>query len=163
MILSEIKNTFIEQVSQLSSIRTCMGLPRRADALVLPAVILELAEIERGKDQGSGELDLIAHWQTRLIVSENDQEDLAWGAILEILTWLKIFDWPDLNVGQAMIKGSIADHFSPEYQGHRVWLIEWQQHLRAGEEVWNGGNLPDFEHLYIHCGEHTEVLPIHES
>ena len=160
MVLENLYNTIAEGFKAIDGIQTVSLMPRRRDKLILPAILIELAELEPGEDPGTGELGLVAHWEARIVTSDKPDEQISWGLSQAVLYWLFDFNWPSINVSRAHIKQAAPDHFSPEFQGHRVWLIEWTNAIRIGDNVWQGGDAITPETFVIHCGEHVEEIPI---
>lgn len=136
MLLERLNSTIIEGFFELQNIETVSNTPRRKDSITLPAIIVDMVELEPGVDSGTGELTLLSHWEARVITLEKDNEFINVSIVINIMVWLFNFTWPNINVGRPKLKQASPDHFSPEFQGHRVWLIEWAQEIRAGENVW---------------------------
>ncbi|WP_084403935.1 hypothetical protein [Marinobacterium litorale] len=142
--LTLLHQTLLEGLAQIAGVRHCSSFPKRRDEVRLPAIFLDLAELEPARDPGTGELALIAHWEARVLVSDRQPEAVLWSLVQAVMLWLYDHAWAELNVGRANIKQAAPDHFSPEYQGHRIWLVEWTHTLRVGESIWAGeGIVPD--------------------
>ena len=150
MTLEVLNNAIVEGLQTIEGVQTVSTMATRKDRITLPAIIIELDEVEPGKDAGTGELGLLTHWQARIITNERSGESAAWGILQAALLWLFNFNWPELNIGRPIIKSAAPDHFTPEFQGHRIWLIEWANELRIGENVWDGeGVTPEVVNLYF--------------
>tara|TARA_R110002072_G_scaffold246432_5_gene405696 strand:- start:1053 stop:1538 length:486 start_codon:yes stop_codon:yes gene_type:complete len=137
-VLSVLFKEIQQGFSEVVGIQHCGSFPRRRDDIRLPAILIDLVELEPGSDPGTGELALIAHFEARILVSEQLPESDLWALVQETMLWLFNHSWSETNMGRARLKQASPDHFSPDYQGHRVWLIEWTQTVRVGENVWNG-------------------------
>jgi len=136
--LKQISERLVQGLSILPGVHFCGMMPKRRDDIRLPAILLTVAELEPGQDPGTGELALVAHWEARLVVSDHMAELDGWAMVQTVLYWLFDQRFPEANIGRAQIKQASPDHFSPDYLGHQVWLIEWTQTLRVGEDVWQG-------------------------
>ncbi|SMG65601.1 conserved hypothetical protein [methanotrophic bacterial endosymbiont of Bathymodiolus sp.] len=138
--LELLHQEILEGISQLTGVQHCGNYPRRMDEVTLPAVFVDLVELEPDTDPGTDELALITHWEVRVIVSESQKETdkIIRSLILSIMIWLFSHSWPQKNIGRAQIKQAAPDHFSPELQGHIIWLIEWTHSIRVGDSVWYG-------------------------
>lgn len=136
-MLTSILNALIELLSSIPGLGYVGLLPKKKVSLTLPALAIELVELEPDADPGTGELALRGHWEARLVTLESEDETQAWELVSAILYKLFQSSWMLENVGLVKIKSVARDHFSPEFQGHRIWLIEWVQSLRVGENVWS--------------------------
>lgn len=136
--LKQLSDAIEQGLSAIDGVQHCGLFPKRRDDVRLPAILLDLIELEPGKDPGTGELELISHWEARVIVSDSQPKSSLWALVQAVMLWLFNNRWSDLNIGRAILKQAGPDHFSPEYQGHQVWLVEWTQSLRVGEDIWDG-------------------------
>jgi hypothetical protein len=144
--LDELHRALTQGISNIAGIRQCAPFPRRMDRVELPAVFLDLVELEPGTDPGTGELALITHWEARIVVAElqSDALKIHYSLAVAIMQWLRSHDFPQVNVGKAELKQAAPDHFAPEMQGHDVWLVEWTHQVRLGDSIWDGtGIMPD--------------------
>jgi len=141
--LEALHQSIIEGIGSISGLQQCGPFPRRMDKVTLPAVFVDLAELEPDIDPGTGELALITHWEARVIVAESqpDAQAVQRGLVLAVMHWLFSSDFPTENVGKAKLRQAGPDHFAPEMQGHDVWLIEWTQQIRVGGSVWDGAGV----------------------
>ena len=143
-LLETLHQEIVQGISALPGVQHCGAFPRRMDQVTLPAVLVDLAELESTNDPGTGELALISHWEARVMVSEsngNEQDNgevVLRSVILSVMLWLYGHTWPQKNIGCAKLKQASPDHFAPERQGHTIWLIEWTHDLRLGQSVWDG-------------------------
>lgn len=105
--------------------------------LALPAVLIELTELEPGDDPGTGETALVAHLQARVMVDPNRPQaalsvrELA-AQVAVALTheqWgLPITPAKLSRMGEALIK--------PDLEGYLAWSVEWSHELHLGTVVW---------------------------
>ncbi len=128
-------------LSEIIGVQHCGAFPKRRDDIRLPAILIDLAELEPGGDPGTDELALISHWEARILVSDQMAESDLWALVQAAMFWLFNHTWPGTNIGRVRLKQAGPDHFSPEFQGHRIWLIEWTQSIRVGESVWDGSTV----------------------
>ena len=127
-----------QTLSQVDGIQQCGSLPKRRDQIELPGLFIDMVELEPTTEQGTGELALISHWEGRLLIGEQCADHAVWGLLQAVMVALHQFHCDEENIGAAKIKQAIPDQFSPDYPGHRVWLIEWTHELRVGDNVWEG-------------------------
>lgn len=142
--MSTLETLHIELLGGLQTIagiEHCSEPPKRRDQIRLPAILLDLVELEPAVDPGTGELALNSHWEARVVTSDHQPETVLWQLVQAVLLWLYNHAWPTTNIGRATIKQASPDHFSPEFQGHRIWLIEWTQLVRIGDDVWVGESI----------------------
>ena len=105
--------------------------------IALPAVIVELSEMEPGSDPGTGETALVGRFSARAIVDPNDDDaymkvrELAARIIVAITheTW-------GLPIGIAHPVQISEDGFKPELDGYLVWVVEWSHEFHLGEVFW---------------------------
>ena len=103
----------------------------------LPAVFLDIAEIEPGTDIGTGESTLNVTFEARVIVDvirdKHYQQAIHLATQLAVL--LRAQTW-GLAVEPAEFKRSTQDWTRPELDGYTVWLVEWTQTIYLGEKEW---------------------------
>lgn len=160
MDLLSMHQSIIDGLANIEGVNFVAEMPKRRNEVTLPAIFVDLGELEPAEDSGTGELGLYAHWEARVIISSQQNVADMWSLCAAVMVWLFVFTWPDINVGRPKLKQAAPDHFTPDLQGHRVWLIEWMQEIRVGENIWNGeGVIPDT--LIVNaCGEFdTEIAP----
>lgn len=134
--LSKTYHTLINELGKLEGIQHCGALPTRRDDIRLPAILLDLVELSPGQSVGTEELVLISHWEGRVLIPDTEPPHVMWQIVQQCLSWLDQFEWKKIGVGDAQIKQAGPDHFSPDLQGHRCWLIEWTHQYRVGEDIW---------------------------
>ena len=140
-VLSVLFEDIKQGLSEIVGIQHCGAFPKKRDDIRLPAILIDLVELEPADDPGTDELALISHWEVRILVSDQMSESDLWALVQAAMLWLFNHSWPETNIGRAKLKQAGPDHFSPEYQGHRIWLIEWTQSVRVGENVWDGSTV----------------------
>lgn len=118
-------------------------MPDMLERVPLPAVVLELVELEPGRDPGNGEVGVEARFEARIIVgSEQEQcQQQAAFAAAQLAVLLRMQTW-DLEVEQAELVRAAQDWTRPELDGYAVWVVEWTQGLYLGEEEWPWPNQP---------------------
>lgn len=118
-------------------------MPDMLERVDLPAVVLELAELEPGRDPGTGEVGVEARFEARIIVgSEQEQcQQQAAFAAAQLVVLLRMQTW-GLEVEQAEFVRAAQDWTRPELDGYAVWVVEWTQGIYLGEEEWPWPNQP---------------------
>ena len=123
--------------SQLPGIKAVTAWPSIKDRIALPVVFIEMAEIEPGKDIGTGETTLICRFEARIIVdpirSQHCQQAAQLAAQLAVL--LRMQNW-GLAVEPAEFVQALQDWTKPELDGYTVWLVEWTHQIYLGVEEW---------------------------
>ncbi len=137
------------ELSALSEIQSLSVHPKRKDRITLPAILIDLAEIEPGSDRGTDQTPLLLHWEARVVTSDRDPPTVTWMLVQRVLRWLHEYEWRELDIGKAKLKSASPDHFSPELQGHRVWLVEFIQEIRVAENIWDG-EPPNIEQIILY-------------
>lgn len=129
----------IEQHLQqsLGGIQLVSFWPDIKQHIPLPAVFLDIAEIEPGADIGTGESTLSVTFEARVIVdvirAGHYQQAIHLATQLAVL--LRTQTW-GLAVEPAEFKRSTQDWTRPELDGYTVWLVEWTQTIYLGETEW---------------------------
>lgn len=129
----------IEQHLQqsLGGIQLVSFWPDIKQHIPLPAVFLDIAEIEPGTDIGTGESTLSVTFEARVIVdvirAGHYQQAIHLATQLAML--LRTQTW-GLAVEPAEFKRSTQDWTRPELDGYTVWLVEWTQTIYLGETEW---------------------------
>ncbi|WP_030128512.1 hypothetical protein [Pseudomonas sp. QTF5] len=152
----------IEQHLQvnLPGVQTVAAWPAIADHIRLPAVFLELAEFEPGKDIGTGETVLVCKFEARIIVDpiRDDHHRQAVQLATQLAVLLRAQSW-GLPVECAEFVQAQQDWTRPELDGYTVWLVEWTQGVYLGVEEWPWPDEPPGT-LLFHVGhEEQPVAP----
>lgn len=139
--LKVLHEYLVEALLTISSLKYCGPLPKRRDQITLPALFLDMVELESSSNPGNGELALISHWEARVLVSEKNSDIVLWGLVQEVMSHLHHFHCSEENIGPAKIKQATPDTFSTDYPGHKMWLVEWTHVLRTGNNIWKGDDV----------------------
>ena len=129
----------IEQhlVAGLPGIKAASTWPSIKDRIVLPVVFIEMAEMEPGRDIGTGETTLVCRFEARIIVDpirpQHCQQAAQLAAQLAVL--LRTQTW-GVAVEPAVFVQAMQDWTKPELDGYTVWLVEWTHQLYLGVEEW---------------------------
>ena len=124
-------------VSHLPGVQTVRAWPNIQDRIALPAVFLELAEIEPGADIGTGETTLVCKFEARIIVDPIDplHQQQAVQLVTQLAVLLRAQTWR-LAVEPAEFVQALQDWTQPALDGYTVWLVEWTQQVYVGPEEW---------------------------
>ena len=111
--------------------------PDIAHHIPLPAVFLDIAEIEPGTDIGTGQTTLTITFEARVIVDviRADHYPQAVHLATQLAVLLCAQSW-GLAVEAAEFQRSAQDWTRPELDGYTVWLVEWTQTVYLGEQEW---------------------------
>jgi hypothetical protein len=123
--------------THLPGVQTVSAWPNIQDRIALPAVFLELAEIEPGADIGTGETTLVCKFEARIIVDPiqalHQQQAVQLATQLAVI--LRAQTW-GLEVEPAEFVQALQDWTQPALDGYTVWLVEWTQQVYLGVEEW---------------------------
>lgn len=123
--------------THLPGVQAVTAWPNISDRVLLPAVFLELAEIEPGTDIGTGETSLVCKFEARIIVDpikpHHHQQAVQLATQLAVL--LRAQTW-GLEVEPAEFVQALQDWTQPQLDGYTVWLVEWNQQIYLGTEQW---------------------------
>lgn len=110
---------------------------RQRRGIPLPAVLLELAELEPGTDPGTGETALIGRFQARIVVdpvvAQPEQRASLMAAALAVA--LRGQRW-GLPIDAAEFVDASLDWFKPELDSYVVWLVEFRHEFHLGQLEW---------------------------
>ncbi|AUR12866.1 hypothetical protein PhaeoP48_02904 [Phaeobacter inhibens] len=115
------------------------GAPRKD--LVLPAILVELVdmEVDPDSDPGTEQLPVISKWAARVVLSfrdDNVKREIrklagALGVLVHQNRW-------GLKAGPAQVTYIGPDAFDPDFDNVEVWAVEWDQQIDLGQSVWTG-------------------------
>ena len=125
----------------------------------LPAVFLDIAEIEPGTDIGTGQTTLTFTFEARVIVDviRVDHYPQAVHLATQMAVLLRAQSW-GLPVEPAEFQRSSQDWTRPELDGYTVWLVEWTQTVYLGEQEWPWPDEPPGT-LLISVNDEDHVAP----
>ncbi|WP_253306638.1 hypothetical protein [unidentified bacterial endosymbiont] len=105
--------------------------------LALPAVLIELTELEPGDDPGTGETALVAHLQARVMVDPNQpQAELSVRKLAaQVAVALTHEQW-GLPITQAKLSRMGEALIKSDLEGYLAWSVEWSHELHLGRVVW---------------------------
>jgi hypothetical protein len=123
---------------QLPGLQTVATWPDVRDRVHLPALFLELAEVEPGLDPGTGRVGLECRFEAYLIVASELAEHHQQVAQLatQLVVLLRGQYWALDDVDAALFIQAGPDWTKPELDGYTVWKVEWTQQIYLGEEQW---------------------------
>lgn len=129
----------IEQHLQqhLPGVQTVAAWPNIENHIPLPAVFLEMSEIEPGVDIGTGETTMVCKFEARIIVDplQSDHHRQVVQLATQLIVLLRAQNW-GLPVECAEFIQAVQDWTRPELDGYTVWLVEWSQTIYLGAEEW---------------------------
>lgn len=121
----------------LPGVQTVAVWPNIDDRIALPAVLVELAEMEPGVDPGTGETCLACKFEARVITDpiqpDHHQQVVFLAGQLAVL--LRAQSW-GVEVEPAEFVQAMQDWTKPELDGYTVWVVEWTQQIYLGETCW---------------------------
>ena len=127
-----------QQIQQhLPGVELVSFWPDISNHIPLPAVFLDIGEINPGQDIGTGETTLTITFEARVIVDVilADHYRQAVQLATQLAVLLRMQSW-GLPVEPAEFQRSSQDWTRPELDGYTVWLVEWTQTLYLGEQEW---------------------------
>lgn len=141
--------------TKLIGVPTVDAYPVIEKRICLPAVLLELAEMEPGNDPGTGETALIGRFQARAIVDpcQANADLMVRELAARIAVAITHETWRlEISVAQLVQIGD--DAFKPELDGYMVWVVEWTHEFHLGESAWP---YPDESGLTVMLGMYPET------
>lgn len=139
LTLSKFMSAVEEQIrEQMSGVQTVAVWPDIRDHVQLPALLLELAEVEPGHDRGTGETPLVCRMDGYVIVAAEQaghhQQAAHLATQLAVLLRAQYWDLDHVDAAEFVQAG--PDWSRPELDGYTVWKVEWTQEINLGEEQW---------------------------
>ena len=121
----------------LPGVQTVAVWPNIDDRIALPAVLVELAEMEPGIDSGTGETSLSCKFEARVITDpiQPDHHQQAVFLAGQLAVLLRAQSW-GVEVEPAEFVQAMQDWTKPELDGYTVWVVEWTQQVYLGPEEW---------------------------
>ncbi|MFO3672623.1 hypothetical protein ACKWMZ_05580 [Pseudomonas protegens] len=112
-------------------------MPDMLERMAIPAVVVELTELEPGTDQMTGEAALEARFEARVVVGSEQTQCQRQAAFVasQIAVLLRMQTW-GAEVAAAEFVRSAQDWTRPELDGYAVWVVEWTQGIYLGKEEW---------------------------
>ena len=141
--------------AKLAGVPTVDTYPVIRRSLRLPAVLVELAEMEPGDDPGTGETALVGRFQARAIIDPNQANaDLLVRELAARIAVAITHETWGLGIGVAQLVQIGEDAFKPELDGYMVWVVEWTHEFHLGEAAWP---YPDESGLTVMLGMYPET------
>ena len=123
--------------AHVPGVQTVAVWPNIEDRVALPAVFVELAEMESGIDTATGETALACKFEARVITdpiqSDHHQQAVFLAGQLAVL--LRMQSW-GVAVEPSEFVQAMQDWTKPELDGYTVWVVEWTQQIYLGEAQW---------------------------
>lgn len=121
--------------------------PNIERSIKIPAVIIELSELEQAQDNGDDTTTLNAIFEARVILSPTQQNAhlMLRELTLKVIKTLHYQTWDLSGVGYCEFINATSDVFYPdgskiELDGYLCWNVRWSQEVKFGEPVewWDG-------------------------
>lgn len=135
------------QFPDLATVADYRELSDDHEALPVPALLVELTDLEAVPDDndGTGRLSMVAVFEATIIMGFRTAA--VGRAIREFAGALAVFvneqRWGVADVEPAQVIRAGLHEFSPAVPRYHAWLVEWRQVVRLGANVWaNDGTVP---------------------
>ncbi len=152
-LFAAIEKQIGERLTGLETVATWPEIDERT-VTRLPALFLELAEIEPGQDDGTGQTALVGKFEARIVVGSEQHQPSHQAAqlVAQLAVLLRAQYWEIDGVGPAEFVQAVPDWTKPELDGYTVWLVEWTQAIQLGDEEWPWPDQPA-AHLVLDAGD----------
>ena len=123
--------------AHVPGVQTVAVWPNIEDRVALPAVFVELAEMEAGVDSATGETALACKFEARVITDpiQPDHHQQAVFLAGQLAVLLRMQSW-GVAVEPSEFVQAMQDWTKPELDGYTVWVVEWTQQIYLGEAQW---------------------------
>lgn len=161
--------------SGMPTVASVQAYPDTSEPLPLPAVLVDLEDMEAAPDvdPGTEQLAVRVRWRARLILgfrTADVQRQVRKGAAqLAHLVHLNRWGKP---VEPARVTLVGPDPFDPALDQYEVWVVEWEQIVHLGASVWEcpeGASVPETVYLGIepktgpdHVEDYWQIAPEQE-
>ncbi|UPA54498.1 hypothetical protein MWH06_04020 [Wolbachia pipientis] len=144
MNFKDLHNAICNKLKEeIPAIQTCEVYPAIRKELIAPAVFVELASLESGRDPGTEELALRAKFEARVVIDSTVENApiIIRTLAAEVAKVVNKNTWNVKNVSPGEFISAEVDGFRPELDAYLVWLVEWVHYLHLGESVWLEGKI----------------------
>lgn len=127
---------------EIPAIQTSEIYPAIRKELIAPAVFIELASLEPGKDPGTEELALKAKFEARVVIDSTIENAsiIVRSLAAEVARVVNRNTW-GMSVSPAEFLSGEVDGFRPELDAYLVWLVEWVHEVHLGQSIWDEGKI----------------------
>ncbi len=124
--------------AEIPVIQTCEVYPAVRREIIAPAVFIELASLEPGKDPGTEELALRARFEARIVIDSTIESSpiIVRSLAGEVAKAVNKNTWNMENISPGEFLSAEPDAFKPELDAYLVWLVEWVHEVHLGDSVW---------------------------
>jgi hypothetical protein len=128
---------------EIPVIQSCEVYPAIRKELIAPAVFVELASLEPGKDAGTEELALRARFEARVIIDSTIENAsiVVRSLASEVARVVNRNTWNVKNISPDEFTSAEMDGFRPELDAYLVWLVDWVHEVHLGKSVWEDGEI----------------------
>lgn len=128
-------------VAGMPTVASVQSYPSERTALELPAILVDLEDMEAAPDvdPGTGQLALTTRWRARLVLGFRTADvyrQVRKGAA-QLAHLVHLNRW-GLPVGPARVTIVGPDPFDPDLDQYEAWVVEWEQVVHLGASVWSG-------------------------
>ncbi|GFQ91486.1 spike protein [Trichonephila clavata] len=124
---------------EIPAIQTCEVYRVIRREIIAPAVFVELASLEPGKDPGTEELALRARFEARVVVDGTVENSsiVVRSLAAEVARVVSKNTWNMKNIAPGEFLSAEVDDFKPELDAYLVWLVEWTHEVHTGQSMWS--------------------------
>lgn len=124
--------------AEIPVIKTCEVYPAVRREIIAPAVFIELASLEPGKDPGTEELSLRTRFEARVVIDSTIENAsiIVRSLASEVARVVNKNIWKMEKISPAEFLSAEPDAFKPELDAYLVWLVEWVHEVHLGDSVW---------------------------
>ncbi len=126
---------------EIPAIQTCEMYRAVRREIIAPAVFVELASLEPGKDPRTEEFALRGRFEARVIVDGRNSSVVVRELAAEIARVVNRNTWGVENISPGEFLSAEVDDFKPELDAYLVWLVEWTHELHLGKSIWEKGKI----------------------
>lgn len=122
--------------TKIAGMATISAFPDIGKRIRLPALLIDIDQLEPGDDPGTGELALKASIQCYVVIdpTAGNAQALVKDLAARVAVAGMNENW-GVPVAPARLVQIGDASFRPELNGYEVWLVEWSNDIRLGSEI----------------------------
>jgi hypothetical protein len=145
---------FRTQFPDLQTVADYRELTDDHEELAIPAVLVELTDLEAAPDDddGTGRLPMVAIFEASIIMGFRTES--VGRAVRDfsasLATYVHQQRWGLTDVQPAFVVSAGVHEFSPATPRYHAWRVEWRQIVHLGNTVWtNDGTVPQAVYSWV--------------
>lgn len=133
-----------------------------------PAALIDVEGMREGQDDGQGQLPVVLRFVAYCILSTaTDKAEIEiQNFATELFRLVRRNTWGIQGVDIPENLEAVPADFGPDKPGYEIWAVTWEQTIRVGGSVWEGGSRPSTVFLGVapdigppHVDDYRQMAP----